>query len=164
MCASKLLNITVCKAEVDIFINSPSGLSQHLDVLFFYTRGVTNDSTGIAHWGWSEFHFVFLTTSRPPPPADDYAYIFMTIRVCPPVFIHSVNFPSPPQLTGVNDKMAEYTSTPGASSLNAALMHTLQRHRDILQVCSCLCLSCSCLGFLSKHLRLHNIYTKKGQN
>ncbi|KAK0140049.1 Golgi SNAP receptor complex member 1 [Merluccius polli] len=37
------------------------------------------------------------------------------------------------KLTGVNDKMAEYTSTPGAASLNAALMHTLQRHRDILQ-------------------------------
>ncbi|XP_046891888.1 Golgi SNAP receptor complex member 1 isoform X1 [Hypomesus transpacificus] len=37
------------------------------------------------------------------------------------------------KLTGVNDKMAEYTSTPGVSSLNAALMHTLQRHRDILQ-------------------------------
>ncbi|KAI2656268.1 Golgi SNAP receptor complex member 1 [Labeo rohita] len=36
-------------------------------------------------------------------------------------------------LTGVNDKMAEYTSTPGVTSLNAALMHTLQRHRDILQ-------------------------------
>lgn len=38
------------------------------------------------------------------------------------------------QLTGINDKMAEYTSTPGVTSLNAALMHTLQRHRDILQV------------------------------
>lgn len=38
------------------------------------------------------------------------------------------------QLTAVNDKMAEYTNTPGASSHNAALMHTLQRHRDILQV------------------------------
>lgn len=37
------------------------------------------------------------------------------------------------KLTGVNDKMAEYTSTPGVTSLNAALMHTLQRHRDILQ-------------------------------
>ncbi|XP_030632979.1 Golgi SNAP receptor complex member 1 isoform X4 [Chanos chanos] len=37
------------------------------------------------------------------------------------------------KLTGVNDKMAEYTSAPGVSSLNAALMHTLQRHRDILQ-------------------------------
>jgi len=37
------------------------------------------------------------------------------------------------KLTGVNDKMAEYTCTPGVSSLNAALMHTLQRHRDILQ-------------------------------
>ncbi|KAM4620061.1 Golgi SNAP receptor complex member 1-like [Polymixia lowei] len=36
-------------------------------------------------------------------------------------------------LTVVNDKMAEYTNTPGASSHNAALMHTLQRHRDILQ-------------------------------
>ncbi|XP_062289109.1 Golgi SNAP receptor complex member 1-like isoform X1 [Scomber scombrus] len=36
-------------------------------------------------------------------------------------------------LTAVNDKMAEYTNTPGASSHNAALMHTLQRHRDILQ-------------------------------
>lgn len=40
------------------------------------------------------------------------------------------------QLTAVNDKMAEYTNTPGTASLNAALMHTLQRHRDILQVCS----------------------------
>lgn len=38
------------------------------------------------------------------------------------------------QLTGVNDKMAEYTNAPGTASLNAALMHTLQRHRDILQV------------------------------
>ncbi|XP_029374910.1 Golgi SNAP receptor complex member 1-like isoform X1 [Echeneis naucrates] len=36
-------------------------------------------------------------------------------------------------LTSVNDKMAEYTNTPGVSSHNAALMHTLQRHRDILQ-------------------------------
>uniref|UniRef100_A0A3Q0SNJ2 Golgi SNAP receptor complex member 1 n=1 Tax=Amphilophus citrinellus TaxID=61819 RepID=A0A3Q0SNJ2_AMPCI len=37
------------------------------------------------------------------------------------------------KLTAVNDRMAEYTNTPGASSHNAALMHTLQRHRDILQ-------------------------------
>ncbi|XP_020491299.1 Golgi SNAP receptor complex member 1 isoform X1 [Labrus bergylta] len=37
------------------------------------------------------------------------------------------------KLTAVNDKMAEYTNTPGSSSHNAALMHTLQRHRDILQ-------------------------------
>ncbi|XP_069471344.1 Golgi SNAP receptor complex member 1 isoform X2 [Ambystoma mexicanum] len=37
------------------------------------------------------------------------------------------------KLTGVNDKMAEYSSTPGTASVNAALMHTLQRHRDILQ-------------------------------
>uniref|UniRef100_A0A8C6KAR2 Golgi SNAP receptor complex member 1 n=1 Tax=Nothobranchius furzeri TaxID=105023 RepID=A0A8C6KAR2_NOTFU len=37
------------------------------------------------------------------------------------------------KLTVVNDKMAEYTNTPGTASLNAALMHTLQRHRDILQ-------------------------------
>ncbi|KAI3354321.1 hypothetical protein L3Q82_018855 [Scortum barcoo] len=37
------------------------------------------------------------------------------------------------KLTAVNDKMAEYTNAPGAASLNAALMHTLQRHRDILQ-------------------------------
>ncbi|KAM9846765.1 Golgi SNAP receptor complex member 1-like [Aulostomus maculatus] len=36
-------------------------------------------------------------------------------------------------LKSVNDKMAEYTNTPGASSRNTALMHTLQRHRDILQ-------------------------------
>uniref|UniRef100_A0A3Q2UZG1 Golgi SNAP receptor complex member 1 n=1 Tax=Haplochromis burtoni TaxID=8153 RepID=A0A3Q2UZG1_HAPBU len=36
-------------------------------------------------------------------------------------------------LTAVNDKMAECTSTPGVSSHNAGLMHTLQRHRDILQ-------------------------------
>ncbi|EAW51230.1 golgi SNAP receptor complex member 1, isoform CRA_b [Homo sapiens] len=38
------------------------------------------------------------------------------------------------RLTGVNDKMAEYTNSAGVPSLNAALMHTLQRHRDILQV------------------------------
>ncbi|XP_039222894.1 Golgi SNAP receptor complex member 1 isoform X2 [Crotalus tigris] len=37
------------------------------------------------------------------------------------------------KLTGVNDKMAEYTNSAGVPSLNAALMHTLQRHRDILQ-------------------------------
>uniref|UniRef100_A0A4W6DPP7 Golgi SNAP receptor complex member 1 n=1 Tax=Lates calcarifer TaxID=8187 RepID=A0A4W6DPP7_LATCA len=37
------------------------------------------------------------------------------------------------KLTAVNDKMAEYTNAPGTTSLNAALMHTLQRHRDILQ-------------------------------
>uniref|UniRef100_A0A8B9HIW2 Golgi SNAP receptor complex member 1 n=1 Tax=Astyanax mexicanus TaxID=7994 RepID=A0A8B9HIW2_ASTMX len=37
------------------------------------------------------------------------------------------------KLTGINDKMAEYASTPGVTSHNAALMHTLQRHRDILQ-------------------------------
>ncbi|NXC13669.1 GOSR1 protein, partial [Corythaeola cristata] len=38
------------------------------------------------------------------------------------------------KLTGINDKMAEYTNSAGVPSLNAALMHTLQRHRDILQV------------------------------
>ncbi|XP_030078172.1 Golgi SNAP receptor complex member 1 isoform X1 [Microcaecilia unicolor] len=37
------------------------------------------------------------------------------------------------KLTGVNDKMTEYSSTAGVTSINAALMHTLQRHRDILQ-------------------------------
>ncbi|XP_074930191.1 Golgi SNAP receptor complex member 1 isoform X2 [Chelonoidis abingdonii] len=37
------------------------------------------------------------------------------------------------RLTGINDKMAEYTNSTGVPSLNAALMHTLQRHRDILQ-------------------------------
>uniref|UniRef100_F6WJ88 Golgi SNAP receptor complex member 1 n=1 Tax=Callithrix jacchus TaxID=9483 RepID=F6WJ88_CALJA len=37
------------------------------------------------------------------------------------------------RLTGVNDKMAEYTNSTGVPSLNTALMHTLQRHRDILQ-------------------------------
>uniref|UniRef100_A0A2I3G0P2 Golgi SNAP receptor complex member 1 n=1 Tax=Nomascus leucogenys TaxID=61853 RepID=A0A2I3G0P2_NOMLE len=37
------------------------------------------------------------------------------------------------RLTGVNDKMAEYTNSAGVPSLNAALMYTLQRHRDILQ-------------------------------
>lgn len=52
------------------------------------------------------------------------------------VSIHpSTLFPSLSQLTAVNDKMAEYTNAPGAAALNAALMHTLQRHRDILQVC-----------------------------
>ncbi|XP_075760740.1 Golgi SNAP receptor complex member 1 isoform X3 [Pelodiscus sinensis] len=38
------------------------------------------------------------------------------------------------RLTGINDKMAEYTNSAGVPSLNAALMHTLQRHRDILQL------------------------------
>lgn len=38
--------------------------------------------------------------------------------------------------------MAEYTNTPGASSHNAGLMHTLQRHRDILQVHAITSLSC----------------------
>lgn len=38
------------------------------------------------------------------------------------------------QLAAVNDKMVEYASAPGALSRSAALMHTLQRHRDILQV------------------------------
>nr|XP_056720887.1 Golgi SNAP receptor complex member 1 [Euleptes europaea] len=37
------------------------------------------------------------------------------------------------KLTGINDKMAEYANSAGVPSLNAALMHTLQRHRDILQ-------------------------------
>ncbi|XP_018586246.1 Golgi SNAP receptor complex member 1-like isoform X2 [Scleropages formosus] len=37
------------------------------------------------------------------------------------------------KLTSVNDRMAEYTNTPSVTSLNAAVMHTLQRHRDILQ-------------------------------
>ncbi|KAK2828206.1 hypothetical protein Q5P01_019240 [Channa striata] len=36
-------------------------------------------------------------------------------------------------LNAVNDKMGEYANTPGTLSHNAALMHTLQRHRDILQ-------------------------------
>ncbi|XP_061595695.1 Golgi SNAP receptor complex member 1-like [Cololabis saira] len=37
------------------------------------------------------------------------------------------------KLTVTNDKMAEYTNSPGASHHNAAVMHTLQRHRDILK-------------------------------
>ncbi|XP_023685127.1 Golgi SNAP receptor complex member 1-like isoform X1 [Paramormyrops kingsleyae] len=37
------------------------------------------------------------------------------------------------KLTGINDKMAECTSVSGMTSHSAALMHTLQRHRDILQ-------------------------------
>ncbi|RVE64038.1 hypothetical protein OJAV_G00142150 [Oryzias javanicus] len=37
------------------------------------------------------------------------------------------------KLTVVNEKMAEYINSPGASLHNAALMHTLQRHRDILK-------------------------------
>lgn len=51
-------------------------------------------------------------------------------------FDHVTNISCLCQLTAVNDKMAEYTNTPGTASLNAALMHTLQRHRDILQVYS----------------------------
>ncbi|CAG08841.1 unnamed protein product, partial [Tetraodon nigroviridis] len=36
-------------------------------------------------------------------------------------------------LNAVNDKMAEYINTPGAGQHNAGLLHTLKRHRDILQ-------------------------------
>ncbi|XP_077995428.1 Golgi SNAP receptor complex member 1-like isoform X2 [Glandiceps talaboti] len=37
------------------------------------------------------------------------------------------------KLTAVNDKMADYTSCMALSAPSAALIHTLQRHRDILQ-------------------------------
>ncbi|XP_005093915.1 Golgi SNAP receptor complex member 1 isoform X2 [Aplysia californica] len=37
------------------------------------------------------------------------------------------------KLTEVNDRMVEYTQTISVSSPSATLMHTLQRHRDILQ-------------------------------
>lgn len=37
------------------------------------------------------------------------------------------------QLTQVNDRMVEYTQNISHSSPSAALLHTLQRHRDILQ-------------------------------
>lgn len=61
-------------------------------------------------------------------------------------FVSVLVFFLPLQLTGINDKMAEYTNSAGVPSLNAALMHTLQRHRDILQVTST-CSSC-CVLFL----------------
>lgn len=38
------------------------------------------------------------------------------------------------QLIAVNDKMAESMNMQGPPSHNAGMMHTLQRHRDILQV------------------------------
>lgn len=62
--------------------------------------------------------------------ADLLVSLMSFLSMCP-----SIHFPCLCQLTAVNDKMAEYTNTPGTASLNAALMHTLQRHRDILQVC-----------------------------
>ncbi|XP_059932289.1 Golgi SNAP receptor complex member 1 isoform X1 [Gadus macrocephalus] len=65
--------------------------------------------------------------------SQDRMFDTMSVEIEQLLAKYSVIFPSLSQLTGVNDKMAEYTSTPGASSLNAALMHTLQRHRDILQ-------------------------------
>ncbi|CAH1801978.1 unnamed protein product [Owenia fusiformis] len=37
------------------------------------------------------------------------------------------------KLTEVNDKMSDYTQNLGVNSHSAALLHTLQRHRDILQ-------------------------------
>ncbi|XP_071848759.1 Golgi SNAP receptor complex member 1-like isoform X1 [Apostichopus japonicus] len=37
------------------------------------------------------------------------------------------------KLTEVNDKMSEYTNSISMSSPSSALLHTLQRHRDILQ-------------------------------
>ena len=38
-----------------------------------------------------------------------------------------------PQLTEVNDSMAEYTAGFNLGQPNATQLHTLQRHRDILQ-------------------------------
>ncbi|GFO43135.1 Golgi snap receptor complex member 1 [Plakobranchus ocellatus] len=37
------------------------------------------------------------------------------------------------KLTEINDRMVEYTQNIGSTSPSAALLHTLQRHRDILQ-------------------------------
>lgn len=37
------------------------------------------------------------------------------------------------KLTEINDKMSEYTNTLSMTSPSSALLHTLQRHRDILQ-------------------------------
>ena len=37
------------------------------------------------------------------------------------------------QLQDVNDRMSDYTQNISMSSPSAALLHTLQRHRDILQ-------------------------------
>jgi len=37
------------------------------------------------------------------------------------------------QLQEVNDRMADYTQNISMNSPSPALMHTLQRHRDILQ-------------------------------
>lgn len=37
------------------------------------------------------------------------------------------------KLTEVNDKMSDFTQNLGGNSQSAALLHTLQRHRDILQ-------------------------------
>ncbi|XP_070572197.1 Golgi SNAP receptor complex member 1-like isoform X2 [Ptychodera flava] len=37
------------------------------------------------------------------------------------------------KLTAINDKMSEYTSSMALSAPSPALIHTLQRHRDILQ-------------------------------
>lgn len=45
----------------------------------------------------------------------------------------TVNLLFPFQLTEVNDKMSDYTQNLGVNSQSAALLHTLQRHRDILQ-------------------------------
>lgn len=76
-----------------------------------------------------------------------------------------MSFPSVPrQLTAVNDKMAEYTNAPGTSSLNAALMHTLQRHRDILQVWPHIPLNCFSFVYFqysSCAYSLHLLYLAK---
>lgn len=61
--------------------------------------------------------------------------------------------------------MAEYINTPGAAPHNAGLMHTLQRHRDILQVQLILLLLSLfhylyffCLFYLKKFHNLKNLY------
>lgn len=61
--------------------------------------------------------------------------------------------------------MAEYTNTPGAAPHHAGLMHTLQRHRDILQVHLILLLlslfDCLCFLYLlfERHFNnLKNLY------
>lgn len=91
---------------------------------------ILNPCLSFWFWFWDGFLFASLLAERAYRQLI-YFYLFTVLfKIFLLVSFSSSSF----QLTGVNDKMAEYANSAGVPSLNAALMHTLQRHRDILQV------------------------------
>ena len=65
-----------------------------------------------------------------PPAENNVSSKFPTVYFCCSV-MKCLLFLS--QLTEVNDSMAEYTAGFNLGQPNATQLHTLQRHRDILQ-------------------------------